>query len=136
MEEFIRENTSHPEVLDIFNAAMQASLGCDTANISALFFLAYANAAGGVMNLFLVENQSAQEFRTAGGTQQFCVKLIERVGKENLYLGHSVKKITQKTNEARVEVANGTTFVANKVTNASVKSGQCLAVGHTATDGL
>ena len=34
-------------IVETMNAAMVASLGCDMTQISLLFFLAYANAAGG-----------------------------------------------------------------------------------------
>ncbi len=117
VEEIIKENTSCPEVLEIFNAAMQASLGCDVANISALFFLAYANAGGGMMNLFLVENQGAQEFRVKGGTQQIAFKLTDRIGKENVFLDHAVTKIDQTSgnNEVKILTGNGSTFLAKRV---------------------
>lgn len=35
--------TNYEEINDIFNAAVNASMGCDSSQISALFFLAYAN---------------------------------------------------------------------------------------------
>ena len=39
---------------DIFNAAMNATLGCDSTQVSALFFLAYAN---GELFMLAVESQ-------------------------------------------------------------------------------
>ena len=39
---------------DIFNAAMNATLGCDSTQVSALFFLAYAN---GELFMFAIESQ-------------------------------------------------------------------------------
>ena len=83
MEDFARDITDVPEVFDVLNAAMVATFGCELSHISALFTLAYANAAGGMMNLLLVENQSAQEFRVKGGSQRISQKIGERI----YYLG-------------------------------------------------
>jgi hypothetical protein len=43
IETFIRERTSYAALSDTFNAAMNATLGCDSTQCSALFMLAYAN---------------------------------------------------------------------------------------------
>jgi hypothetical protein len=43
IETFIRERTAYGALWDTFNAAMNATLGCDSTQASALFFLAYAN---------------------------------------------------------------------------------------------
>lgn len=116
VETLMKAHTSHQVVLDVFNAAMQSSLGCDCANISALFFLAYGNAAGGVMNLFLVDNEAAQEFRVKGGTQQFSLNLVERIGQDKVLLGHAVKTIKQKDEAfAQVECDNGKVFRAKRI---------------------
>ncbi len=59
-ESLVRRETRFEAVRDVFNAAMVASMGCDVGQISALHFLAYANAAGGVMKVYLTEEGSAQ----------------------------------------------------------------------------
>jgi hypothetical protein len=43
IETFIRERTGYAALWDTFNSAMNATLGCDSQQVSALFFLAYAN---------------------------------------------------------------------------------------------
>ena len=43
IETFIRERTSYAALSDTFNAAMNATLGCDSTQCSMLFMLAYAN---------------------------------------------------------------------------------------------
>ena len=54
--------------------------------VSTLFFLSYANSAGGVMKLLLVEDGAAQEFRVKGGTQNISEKLADIIGRENIKL--------------------------------------------------
>ena len=42
------------------------------AQISALYFVAYAASAGSLMRLLLADESSGQGFNVAGGTQQEC----------------------------------------------------------------
>jgi monoamine oxidase len=115
LEDLIKEITDVPQVFDVFNAAAQATFGCDINQISALFTLAYANAAGGMMKLLVVENQSAQEFRVKGGTQQFSFKLQERIGAEKVLLNHVVQSIEQNDQGVRCTCSNGVVIQAKKV---------------------
>lgn len=84
--------------------------------ISALFALAYANAAQGMMKLFLVEDHSAQEYRLKGGSQQISNRLVEKIGHDKLKLGHQAVKIEQH-NDGVVDVhfTNGKVIAARKV---------------------
>ncbi len=50
IETFIREKTSYAALSDTFNAAMNATLGCDSSQCSMLFLLAYANGKGPSIN--------------------------------------------------------------------------------------
>jgi len=43
IETFIRERTNYGALWDTFNAAMNATLGFDSTQVSMLFMLAYAN---------------------------------------------------------------------------------------------
>ena len=43
IETFIRERTTYAALSDTFSAAMNSILGCDSAQCSMLFLLAYAN---------------------------------------------------------------------------------------------
>ena len=84
--------------------------------ISALFALAYANSAKGMMNLFLVENHSAQEYRLKGGSQQISQKLVEKIGHDKLMLSHQAVKIEQKKDGiVHVHFTNSKVIAAKKV---------------------
>lgn len=106
-ESFVRGLASHDSVVDIFNAAMQACLGCDVSQISTLFFLAYANSAGGVMKMLLVEGGSAQEFRVKGGTQEISKELAKRIDWGNIALDKPVKAIRDNGETVFVRTADG-----------------------------
>ena len=49
----------------------------------------------GLMNLLLVENQSAQEFRVKGGSQRISQKLVSKIGPHRVLLKHAANKIEQ-----------------------------------------
>ena len=49
----------------------------------------------GLMNLLLVENQSAQEFRVKGGSQRISQKLVSKIGPHRVLLKHTATKIDQ-----------------------------------------
>ena len=49
----------------------------------------------GLMNLLLVENQSAQEFRVKGGSQRISQKLVSKIGPHRVLLKHTATKIEQ-----------------------------------------
>ena len=70
LELFVRQYSDNQNMIDMVNAACRGVLGCDMAQVSALYFVAYAAAAGGLMKLVLAEENSAQGFNVAGGTQQ------------------------------------------------------------------
>ena len=88
------------------NAAMVASLGCDLTQISLLFFLAYSNAAGGIMKLLLVED-AAQQYKTKGGTQEFSHHMARAIGEDKIMLNHPVTKVALNNQGATVHCANG-----------------------------
>ena len=49
----------------------------------------------GLMNLLLVENQSAQEYRVKGGSQRISQKLVSKIGPHRVLLKHAATKIDQ-----------------------------------------
>ncbi|XP_061118056.1 probable flavin-containing monoamine oxidase A [Conger conger] len=69
--------------------------GMEPAQLSFLYFLVFATAAGGVLPLLGTESGSAQEFRVKGGTQQLSEKLADQIGRENVLLGSAVTAIEQ-----------------------------------------
>ena len=71
-EVFVRQYSDNQNVIDMANAACRAVLGCDMAQVSALYFVAYAASAGSLMRVLLADASSGQGFNVAGGTQQAC----------------------------------------------------------------
>ena len=105
------------------------STGADLDRVSALFFLAYANSAGGVMKLLMATENGAQElrvkvrekgyytmfsrtsrfsfldqFNSQGGTQQISEILADRIGRENIHLEEPVDSISQSEQSESVTV--------------------------------
>ncbi|KAI3362021.1 hypothetical protein L3Q82_012358, partial [Scortum barcoo] len=79
--------------------------GMEPSQMSFLFFLMYAAAAGGVLPLLESTPGSAQELKIKGGTQQLSECLAERVGWKNVRLGSAVTAIWQDAEWARVTTA-------------------------------
>ena len=50
----VKDISDVPEVFEVFNAACLSCFGCDMTQISALFAMAYANAAGGIARFYLL----------------------------------------------------------------------------------
>ena len=115
MEGLIGEITDVQEVFDTLNAACVACFGCDSSQISALFGVAYANAAGGLMKLVLVENDSAQQFKVSGGNQQISKKILDKIGHDKLLLEHVAQEIIQENDQVKVLFKNGLVIGAKKV---------------------
>ncbi|XP_057367268.1 probable flavin-containing monoamine oxidase A isoform X1 [Daphnia carinata] len=127
METFVRNNARSQSVRDTIQAACRSvidicilnfrrSSGCDLDRVSALFFLAYANSAGGVMKLLLATENGAQELRVKGGTQQISEILADRIGRENVQLNQPVSAIYQDQTEfITVHTLTGKIFRARHV---------------------
>ncbi|XP_064163173.1 probable flavin-containing monoamine oxidase A isoform X1 [Anguilla rostrata] len=79
--------------------------GMEPSQLSFLYFLMFAAAAGGVLPLLGTEPGTAQEFRVKGGTQQLSEKLADQVGRENILLGSAVTAIEQSSGVVRVWTA-------------------------------
>ena len=113
---YLNGMTSHKSVHDMLNAAFIACYGCDTSQISLLFALAYANSGGGLMNLLLVENGAAQEFRIKGGAQQFTVKLVEKFGRDNVLTGKAVCFVEKNVDGTGVvSCRDGSSYKAKRI---------------------
>ena len=54
LEDLVKDISDVPEVFEVFNAACLSCFGCDMTQISALFAMAYANAAGGIARFYFL----------------------------------------------------------------------------------
>ena len=68
------------EAKEMLDLTVRLVLGTEATDVSLLFFLWYANAAGGIMPLLEMEG-GAQEQRASGGMQQISEKLCARISK-------------------------------------------------------
>ncbi len=137
MEGFVRANCGHESVYHVFNAAMQACLGCDCSQVSPLFFLAYANGGGGVMKLLLAEAGAAQEFklvlrggergnnfkiffynRVKGGTQEISKNLAKDLGDETVLFSKEVSGISEDGDVVTVSTRGDESYTCSKVISA------------------
>jgi len=115
METFTRKNISTEAAVDVIQAACRTALGTDLSQVSALFFLAYSNSAGGMMRVLLATPDCAQELRVKGGTQQISELLADRVGREKIHLEEPVTHVYQDGHIVTVHTATGKVFRAKHV---------------------
>ena len=71
--------------------------------------------AGSMMNLLLVENQWAQEFRMKGGSQKIAQKLVTKIGPHRVLLNHEAIEIDQTGDRPKVLFQNGVAVSCKKV---------------------
>ncbi|KAI1905007.1 hypothetical protein AGOR_G00011520 [Albula goreensis] len=82
--------------------------GMEPSQLSFLYFLMFAAAAGGLLPLLETTPGSAQESRVKGGTQQLSERLADQIGRENILLGSAVTAIEQDGDVVQVKTATNT----------------------------
>ncbi|XP_042241255.1 probable flavin-containing monoamine oxidase A isoform X2 [Homarus americanus] len=112
---FMKKHISNKAAMEAIDVGCKASFGTEASRISALFFMAYANSAGGVMKVFETKKDAAQELRVMGGTQQISELLADKIGKEKVLLSHPVCEMKQTTDSVEVKTENGKCFTARRV---------------------
>ncbi|XP_061590423.1 probable flavin-containing monoamine oxidase A [Cololabis saira] len=96
------------ELKEQMGVCSRSVFGMEPSQMSFLFFLMYAAAAGGLLALLESSPGCAQEFKVKGGTQQLSESLAERVGWKNVRLGSAVTAIWQDAEWAKVMTSNDT----------------------------
>jgi monoamine oxidase len=89
-----------------FDVAVRTIFGADPAEVSLLYLLWYARAAGGFMPLVEV-TAGAQETRFVDGSQEVSRRLASPLG-NNVALGAPVRRITHDSNGVTAEADGGT----------------------------
>ncbi|XP_055369450.1 probable flavin-containing monoamine oxidase A isoform X3 [Betta splendens] len=105
LHSFIEQHAWTAELKEEIGVSSRAVFGMEPSQMSFLFFLVYATAAGGLLRLLESTPGSAQESKIKGGTQQLSECLAERVGWKNVRLGSAVTAIWQDAEWARVTTA-------------------------------
>ncbi|XP_062291253.1 probable flavin-containing monoamine oxidase A [Scomber scombrus] len=108
LHSFIEQHTWTSELKEEMGLCSRSVFGMEPSQMSFLFFLMYAAAAGGVLPLLESTPGSAQEFKIKGGTQQLSECLANRVGWKNVRLGSAVTAIWQDAEWARVKTETDT----------------------------
>ncbi|MEQ2219366.1 hypothetical protein XENOCAPTIV_016695 [Xenoophorus captivus] len=88
-------HSSVAEMKEQIGVCSRSVFGVEPCQMSFLFFLMYAAAAGGLLALLESTPGCAQEFKIKGGTQQLSECLAQRVGWKNVRLGSAVMAIWQ-----------------------------------------
>ncbi len=95
LDSWSRENVSSPDARALVALALENVISVEPRDVSLLYWLFYAHAAGGVEPLIANAGQGgAQDFRVSGGTQRIALQLARRLG-DRVRLGHPVRAISQ-----------------------------------------
>ncbi|KAM7393180.1 hypothetical protein PAMA_008027 [Pampus argenteus] len=108
LHSYIEQHAWTTELKEEMGLCSRAVFGMEPSQMSFLFFLMYAAAAGGLLALLESTPGSAQELKIKGGTQQLSECLAEHVGWKNVRLGSAVTAIWQDAEWARVKTATDT----------------------------
>uniref|UniRef100_A0A8C2XJ80 Amine oxidase n=1 Tax=Cyclopterus lumpus TaxID=8103 RepID=A0A8C2XJ80_CYCLU len=95
LHSYITQHAWTADLKEEMGLCSRSVFGVEPSQMSFLFFLMYAAAAGGVLRLLESTPGSAQELKIKGGTQQLSQCLAERVGWKNVRLGSAVAAIWQ-----------------------------------------
>ncbi|KAK2156775.1 hypothetical protein LSH36_205g02006, partial [Paralvinella palmiformis] len=89
------------QVVDISGRCV---FGIEGSQVSALYYLIYCAAAGGIRPLISAEpNIGGQELKIKGGAWKVCESLLERIGKEKVVLEQAVCQIQQACTPTSVD---------------------------------
>ncbi|KAM4533220.1 putative flavin-containing monoamine oxidase A [Fundulus diaphanus] len=108
LHSYVKQNAWTEELKETLGVCSRSVFGVEPSQMSFLFFLMYAAAAGGLMALLESTPGCAQEFKIKGGTQQLSECLAQRVGWKNVRLGSAVTAIWQDAEWARVMTTHDT----------------------------
>lgn len=117
-EQLGRELYKSPRMPGIADAFLEALLGKDAPDVSALYGAFYTASAGnpknpGSFSRLLTNEGGAQESRFADGSQEIALRVAKALGNRVL-LGHPVRRVT-RTKRGVTVVADGVTVDAKRV---------------------
>jgi monoamine oxidase len=117
LEDFKVANIANPRGRAAFDAAIRVIWGAEPREISLLYALAFAAAAGnethrGDFVRLITTPRGAQEIRFVGGTQLIAQRVADRLG-DRVVLGTTVRRIVQDADGVRL-IANGLTVRARR----------------------
>lgn len=115
LENFVDSKIWSTDVKDIMQAAMRTMFGTELSQISLLYFLTYVASAGNMKNLLEATENTAQEYRIKGGSQQVSLKLLECIGNSRVLLNEPVTRVEQNQDGVTVWSKNGCNYTCQKL---------------------
>ncbi|XP_032822900.1 alpha/beta-tubulin-N-acetyltransferase 9 isoform X1 [Petromyzon marinus] len=106
METFKQQNLWTQAAKDALDVACKNNFGLECSQVSCLYYLSYAAAAGGFLPLVEASVGSAQEFKVKGGAFQLSSLLAKRIGHSKIILGDAVTHITQTDDGVELRTAS------------------------------
>ena len=94
------------KVSGVMDAAIRTIFGAEARDLSALYFLMYLNAGGGLLKLSEIEG-GAQQDRLIGGTQPLSEGLAKELG-DSVLLGAPVRRLVQASDGVDALTDQGT----------------------------
>ncbi|WP_067823140.1 flavin monoamine oxidase family protein [Nocardia inohanensis] len=107
VDEWLRANTSEPEVLAFWAAVVPALFSAETSELSLLHFLFYLKSAG-MLDILLGVTGGAQELRVVGGAHRIAEALAAELGDDVVTLEAPVRSIAHDEHGVRVSYPGGT----------------------------
>ncbi|XP_078610498.1 putative flavin-containing monoamine oxidase A [Branchiostoma floridae x Branchiostoma japonicum] len=115
VETFKQKNLWTQAAKDAVDIACWIVYGVDASRISLLYYLHYTSCAGGLYPLVETTKGSGQELKIKGGAQQVCELMVQKIGRQNVWLNQPVTHITQQADGVTVTTAAGRTVQAQRV---------------------
>nr|XP_006817337.1 PREDICTED: probable flavin-containing monoamine oxidase A-like [Saccoglossus kowalevskii] len=116
VETFKRQHLTSNAAREAINAAVRVMFGMECCEMSVLYFLHYANSAGGLTALIEASEGAGQEFKIKGGAQPLSEKLADKIGRENVWLNEPVVQVNQEDrSKVVITTASGKTVSAKRV---------------------
>ena len=96
----------HRDARALFDVAVRTVFGVECQSLSALYFMFYANSAGGFRRLVEIEH-GAQERRFVEGAQALSERLVDRIGRDRVRLSFPVERVAQEDGKVTVSGPGG-----------------------------
>lgn len=114
-EAFLRQNGASEEAVSTASVWTRAMLGQEPGDISALYFLTYCKAGGGLLQMRSDRKNGAQYLRVRQGTQAFSKGLASTLPKTCVRLSTVVQAVTQRPGEKVTVQTSAGNFACSKV---------------------
>ncbi|GFR89735.1 amine oxidase [Elysia marginata] len=115
LSSYMEENLWTQEAKKVVDAACKCMFSLAPSEMSLLYFLMYVKEAGGLDTFLHPEEYTGGECRVKGGVQQLCHHLLQKIGKNFVYLKQPVTDIIQSIEGARVVTGNQMQLLCQRV---------------------